>query len=151
MCHLTLTAKLVDFGRNEFKQFVEQTAGIDFSFMTKVDQLPVDAVSRRAPAIFIQQTTTINSKGGVLSKEFEQLGDDSLEQGCDCEGVVHPRLRIAHPHFERVKKRMEPNVPPNLLWIVDATGFDQELAVILIFRERFECVRNAGARKTLKH
>src|SRR5947207_14265804 len=46
---------------------------------------------------------------------------------------------------------MEPNVPPDFLGIVDATGLDQEFAVILVFRERFERVRNAGARKTLEH
>src|SRR5438874_106764 len=45
---------------------------------------------------------------------------------------------------------MEPNVPPDFLGIVDATGLDQEFAVILVFRERFERVRNAGARKTLE-
>src|SRR2546423_2225472 len=46
---------------------------------------------------------------------------------------------------------MEPNVPPNFLGIVDATSFDQQLAVILVFRERFKRVRNSGARKTLEH
>src|SRR6202011_4611965 len=51
----------------------------------------------------------------------------------------------------RVEKRMEPNVPPDFLGIVDTTGFHQELAIILIFRERFERVRNASARKTLEY
>src|SRR5438105_15205082 len=46
---------------------------------------------------------------------------------------------------------MEPNVPPDFLGIVDATGLDQEFAVILVFRERFERVGDAGARKTLEH
>ena len=35
--------------------------------------------------------------------------------------------------------------------VIDATGFDQQLAVILVFGEGFERIRNAGARKTFEH
>src|SRR5439155_22996133 len=46
---------------------------------------------------------------------------------------------------------MKPNVPPDFLWIIDATSFHQELAIIFVLGERFECVRNSRARETLEH
>ena len=46
---------------------------------------------------------------------------------------------------------MEPDVPPNFLGVIDATGFHEQVAVIGVFRKRFERIRNAGAGKTLEH
>src|SRR5437762_9127785 len=65
--------------------------------------------------------------------------------------VVHARLRIAHANFERLEKWMESNVPPDFFRVIDAAGFDQELAVIFVLGKTFECVWNPSARKTLEH
>src|SRR5262249_16979214 len=122
MRHLALTAKLANLGRNKLEQFIEQTARFDFRFAAKVDQFAIDSVTRRSPAIFIEQTPPINTKGRVVAKQLEELGNDCLDQGGDREGVVHARLGIADADFERIENRMESNVPPNFLWIIDAAG-----------------------------
>src|SRR5439155_11795128 len=57
----------------------------------------------------------------------------------------------AQPNFERLEKWMEPDVPPDFFRVVDAAGFDQELAVILVLGKALERVGNPGARKTLEH
>src|SRR5438094_10383446 len=46
---------------------------------------------------------------------------------------------------------MESNVPPDFFRVIDAAGFDQELAVIFVLGKTFECVWNPSARKTLEH
>src|SRR4029077_1753647 len=115
--------------------------------MAKVDQLSIDTVSRRAPAIFVEQTPPINAEGRVSSKELEQFRDDRLDQGGDRKRVVHARLGVADADFKSVEHRMQPNVPPDFLGIVDATGLDQQLAVIFVLGKRFEGVRNSSARK----
>ena len=122
-----------------------------FRFPAEIDQFSVDAVARRAPAIFIQKTTPVNPESGVLPEQFVKLGDDRLDQRRNRERVVHARLSIAHAHLERVEERMQPDVPPDFFRVIDATGFDQQLAVIVVLRKRFERVGNAGARKTFEH
>src|SRR5207244_11628704 len=46
---------------------------------------------------------------------------------------------------------MESDVPPDFFRVVDAAGFDQELAVILVLGKALERVGNPGAWKTLEH
>ena len=85
------------------------------------------------------------------AEQFEQFGDDGLNQRRDRQGVVDPRLGIANPKFQRVENGMQPNVPPDFFRVIDATGFDQQFAVIFVFGQRFERVRNSGSRKALEH
>src|SRR5207302_8465300 len=46
---------------------------------------------------------------------------------------------------------MQPDVPPDFFWIVDATGLHQELEIIFVLGERFERIRNSSAGKTFEH
>src|SRR5262249_8581219 len=46
---------------------------------------------------------------------------------------------------------MQSDVPPDFFGVVDATGSNEQLAVILVFRERLERIRNAGSGKTLEY
>ena len=152
MCAISaLLPELVDFRGNKFEQLVQQTARFDFGFAAEIDQLSVDPVTRRAPAIFIEQAPAINAEGGVLPEQFVKLGNNRLDERGHRERVVDARLRVADADLERVEKRMEPDVPPDFLRIIDATGLDQQLAVIFVLGKRFERVGNSGARKTLEH
>src|SRR3712207_8948734 len=40
--------------------------------------------------------------------------------------VIDARLRIAHPNLQRVEERVEADVPPNLLRVVDALRANEE-------------------------
>src|SRR6266487_5654369 len=46
---------------------------------------------------------------------------------------------------------MESNVPPDFLCVIDATGLDEQLAVVFVLGKALERVGNPGARKTLEH
>src|SRR5947207_10868665 len=46
---------------------------------------------------------------------------------------------------------MKSDVPPNFLRVIDATGLDEQLAVVFVLGKAFECVGNPSARKTLEH
>ena len=46
---------------------------------------------------------------------------------------------------------MEPDIPPDFFRVIDAAGFDQQFAVILVLGEDLERIGNAGARETLEH
>src|SRR4029078_6141517 len=93
----------------------------------EIDQLSVDAVARRAPPVFIQKATPVNPESVVSPEQFEKFGDNRLNQRCNRKGIVHPRLSIAHSHLQRIKKRVQPNVPPDFFRVVDAAGFAQQL------------------------
>src|SRR5256714_5031447 len=149
--HLAFAPKFVDFGGNKFHQLVEQTAGLDFLFAAKIDELAFDAVTRGAPAILIEQPAAINAEGRILPEQFVELRNYGLDQGGDCEGIVDARLRIADAHFQGVEKRMEPDVPPDFLGVIDATGLDEELAKIFVLGEGLEGIGNSGAWKAFEH
>src|SRR6266542_613246 len=109
------------------------------------------AISRRVPSVLILKTTPVNSKGRVLPQKFEKLGNDCLDQRRDCKRVIHPGLGIADAHLQRIEERVQPNVPPDFLRVINATGLDQQLAVVFVLGKALERVGNSGARKTLKH
>src|SRR2546428_12340814 len=112
---------------------MQKAARLNLGFLAEIDQFSVNSVTRGAPSVFVEKPTTINAKRDVLSKQLVESRNHSLSQGRDRQRVVDARLRIAHTHFQRVEERMQANVPPNFLRVIDATGFHQELAVIFVF------------------
>ena len=80
MCAISrFAAEFVDFGRNEFEQFIDQAAGLDFSLSAEIDQFAVNAIARGPPAIFIEQAAAINTEGRISAEQFVELGDQSPE------------------------------------------------------------------------
>ena len=136
---------------DELEELVHETARLHFRFAPEIDQLAVQPVARRAPAVLIDHAAAIDAEAQVLLLQFVQPHDDGLDDRRHRDRVVDARLRIADSHFERVEERMEPDVPPDLLRVIDAVGADEELQVILVFGEAFEGIGNAGARETLEH
>ena len=51
----------------------------------------------------------------------------------------------------RVEEWMRPNVPPDLLRVVDAVGLDQQLDEIFVLAPAGKIIRNIGARKFVEH
>ena len=61
-----------------------------------------------------------------------QLENDRLHQRRERDRVVHAGLGIANSELERVEERMEPDVPPDLLGVIDAVSANKQLKVILV-------------------
>src|SRR5439155_23477901 len=80
-----------------------------------------------------------------------QFCDRGLNQSCNCKRVLDTRLRVAHAHFQRVEKWVQPDVPPEFLRVIDAAGPYEQLAVVFVLGKALERVGNSGARKTLEH
>lgn len=57
---------------------------------------------------------------------------------------------VADAHLDGVKERMWPDVPPDLLGVVNATGFDQQRDVALELRVARKGIRQIGAGKVLE-
>ena len=52
--HLAPAPEFRHFVRDEFYEFVNETARFGFALLAEIDKLAIDAVTRRAPAILIQ-------------------------------------------------------------------------------------------------
>ena len=123
---LVLISQFLDFIGNKFEHFLEQLALVYFAFPTEIDQLAVESVTASAPSVFVEQTFLIATEGHVITAQFLQFENNRLHQSRQRDGVVNARLRIANPKFNGVEKRMQPDVPPNLLRIIDAIRGDQQ-------------------------
>src|SRR5207253_5490062 len=58
---------------------------------------------------------------------------------------------IADAELQRAKKRMRPDVPPNLLCVIDAIGLNQQVHEILELRPARISIRNIRARKLVEY
>src|SRR5260370_32205038 len=74
-----------------------------------------------------------------------------LNEGPQRDGLIGAHRNVAHPEFDRVKERMRPNVPPDLLRVIDAVGLNQELDEVLVLAPTGKIIRNVGSRKLVKH
>ena len=61
MCAISrVAAEFINFRRDEFEHLVQQFALVHFTFAAEVDQFAVEPVTRRAPAILIDQTPRVH-------------------------------------------------------------------------------------------
>src|SRR5437762_111820 len=74
---------------------------------------------------------------------------DRLDERRDAERLLDPRRGVAHAELDRRVERVRPQVPPDLLSVVDALRADHELDVVLELVVRGEVRRDAGAREPL--
>ena len=83
--------------------------------------------------------------------QLVQLRHGGLDQSGQRNGLVGPHGNIADPELDRIKERMRPDIPPDLLRVIDAVGLDQQLDEIFVFSPAGEVIRNIGARKFVEH
>ncbi len=126
------------------QEFINKDPGIHFFFFPEIDQMPVDAIAAGPPFILIDQGAGILDIIHVLQTELVDLYTDSLEKGRDADGLIYRHGDIADAEFDRVKERMNPQVPPDLFGIVDAIGLYQQLYKIIIGFDAFKIFRYAG-------
>src|SRR5437588_11545782 len=103
---------------------MDETARLHFATPPKIDQLSIKPVTRGPPAILINQAPRINPEGRVLPQQLVELADDCLHHRRQRNRVFDAALGIANPKLQSVEKRMEPNVPPDFLRVINAVGRD---------------------------
>src|SRR5882724_6067772 len=80
-----------------------------------------------------------------------QFNHKSLRQRSDGHGFFDFGSDIAHPEFQRAKRRMRADVPPDFLAGIDTIETYQQIDEIFVGAPRFKLFGNTGARKTTEH
>ena len=148
--HLGAGAEFIHHVINEFEQLVDEVAGGDLLLFAEIDHLALDAVAGGAPAVLVDQAGAVGAETEVVAVELVELGDDGLHDRGEADGFVHSHRDVAHAELQRVEERVEADVPPDLLRVVDAPGLDEQVDVAVELLDGLEQVGDAGARKTLE-
>ena len=80
-----------------------------------------------------------------------QLDHDRLRERGDGHGFIDAGDHIKNPEFQRAKRGMRPNVPPDFFGVIDRVQPNQKFHVILVLAPRSQMIRNPGAWKPPEH
>src|SRR5258707_15656152 len=80
-----------------------------------------------------------------------KLRHGSLNQGSQRDGLIRAHRNVAYPELNRIKEWMRPDVPPDLLCIIDAVGLDQQLNEVFVLAPARKIIRNIRPRKLVKN
>src|SRR6185295_20157892 len=92
----------------------------------EVDHLRVDAPAARPPLVLEDQGAPVFPPPEILLAQLEELHADRLDERRDRHGLVHPHGNVADAELDRVEEGVRPQVPPDLLAVVDAVGLDED-------------------------
>src|SRR6185503_1275982 len=129
----------------------EQRALRRLALLAEVDQRAVDAVPQRAPLVLHQQRPAVLPPALILLVQPVELYGGRLNQRGDGQGLVHAHRDVADAYLERRENRMRPDVPPDLLGVVDRVRLHEQIDERLEIGPRAEGVGNVGARETVEH
>src|SRR6185503_20272892 len=101
------------------QQLEREVAHRYFFALAEVDQLAVDAPARRAPLVFLDQRAVVAAEPEIALAQPEELDDDRLRERGDRNRRARRRRHVADAEFQRAERRMRPQVPPDLLRVVD--------------------------------
>jgi hypothetical protein len=136
---------------NEIKQFVDQNPGIHFGFFSKIDHAAINTIATGPEFIFIDQSPAVHHEIEVLAPEFVQFGTQCLEDTRYRNRFLNCHRNIADPELNRIEKRMNPQIPPDLFRIVDTVGFHQQFYIIIIIFNAVEKIGYACTWELLKY
>src|SRR6266404_5298811 len=140
-------AQVVHHIVDEFEQLDCQLAHWDFFAFAEVDQLAIDAPADGAPFVLFDQRPVIDTETLILSIELVELDDDRLRQRGQTDRILDARGDVADAELESTKIRMRAHIPPDLLGIVHAAQFYEQVDVVLILAPGTISVGDAGAWK----
>ena len=80
----------------------------------KIDQLAVEAVTLRAPEVFLDVRTRMDREGPPLVELCAELGDQRDDQGRQRQALAELGLPVADANLDRAKRVMRPDAPPDL-------------------------------------
>ena len=83
--------------------------------------------------------------------QLVKLRHGRLDQRGDRDGLVRAHRNIADAELDGVEEWMRPDVPPDLLRVIDAVGLDQQLDEVLVLAPARKIVGDVGARELVEH
>src|SRR4051812_37656433 len=129
-------AKIVDHIVDKFEQLAGKLAHRHLAPLAEVDQLAVDAPAGGAPLVLFDQRAMIAAEPEIAFAEPIQLDDDRLRERGDGDRRARGGRHVADTELERPESRLRPQIPPDLLAVVDAVQLDELLDVLLVFAPR---------------
>ena len=136
---------------DEREQLFGEVAHRYFRLLAEVDELRVHPAPHRAPLVLLDEAGHVPAEAEVPPPEHDQLRADGLDQARDAEGLVDLRRRVAHAELDGRIEGMRPQIPPDLLPVVDALCAHEQLDVVLVLVPGRELRRDASAREALPH
>src|SRR5947209_644259 len=144
-------AQFINHIVNEFKKFNGKLAHGNFSFLPKIDELSLDPITRGTPFIFFDKRTPVYAVAHVAGVKAMQLDHDGLSQRRDSHRLLYLGSDITHPEFQRAKRRVRTNIPPDFLAAINAVELHQQIKKVLVCAPGFKLLRYARSRETAKN
>jgi hypothetical protein len=91
----------------------------------KIDPLAIETISHRAKLVLHQQRASTGESFDCKPADAKACMP-SPESARRSRSLLRPQRDIADAHLYDIEKRMRPNIPPDLLGIVDAVRLDQQ-------------------------
>src|SRR5687768_6441698 len=146
---LPARAEGVDDVVDEFQELDRELLHWHLGLLAEVDEARGHAPAHRAPLVLLDELRDVAAEAEVAVAEHEQLRADRLRERRDAERLLDLCRRVAHAELDRRVERVRPQVPPDLLAIVDALRAHEQLDVVLVLVPRGELGRDPGAREAL--
>src|SRR5258708_26407153 len=83
--------------------------------------------------------------------QFVELGHGRLNQSRQRDRLLNSHGDVAHPELEGIEEWMRPNVPPDLLGVIDTVRLDQQLHKVLVLAPTREIIRHVRSRELVKY
>src|SRR3954454_6208862 len=125
--HFAAAPEIVEHVVDELEEFEREIAHRHLAPLAEVDQLAVDAPPRSAPLVLFDQRPVVAAEPEIARPQPVQLDDDRLRERRDGDRRARRRRHVADPELQRAERRMRPQVPPDLLAVVDAVELDERV------------------------
>src|SRR5687767_284610 len=139
---LAPAAQLVDDVVHELEQLDGEVAHRHFLPASEVDQLAVESPARGPPLVLFDQPAVIDAESEITAPELVQLHDDRLRKGRDRNRRPRRSRNVADSELQGAERWMRPDVPPDLLGVVEAVQLHEQIDVLVIFAPRLESIRD---------
>src|SRR5207237_5521327 len=125
-------SQLVEHILEEVEQLDREIAHWHLLAAAEINQLTVDPPARRPPLVLLDERAGINPEPQVILAHAIHLHHDGLGERGERDRHARRRRHVADAEFERAERRVRPQVPPQLLPVVDATQIDEQLQIFLV-------------------
>ena len=123
--YLPARAEIIYHIVNKLEQFTNKLPNGNFGSFAEIDHLAAETVPHSAPFVLFNQHFVMQPESEIPIQQLIDLSDHRLKERGNSDRVINPRGNIADAKLQGGEKRMRPNIPVDLLTVVDATGFDQ--------------------------
>ena len=117
---------------DKFQELIYQLGIRHFALYPEVDQLGINAVPSGPPFVFINEVFGIGAVAEIFFLQGVELSHQRLHDRSKADGFIYPHRHVTDPEFNGWIERVQAQVPPDLLTVINTAGLDKQLDVIII-------------------